>query len=51
MENPKPARSQAPPDAAERRLRLRQLLAGYQASRALLAADELGLVECAPTGG
>jgi len=45
-----PARSEGPPDAAERRRRLRQLLAGYQVSRALLAAEELGLVESLEQG-
>ena len=40
-----PERFEALPDAAGRRRRLRQLLAGYQVSRALLVADELGLVE------
>src|SRR5512134_2442810 len=44
MNDPEPARSEVLPDAAERRRRLRQLLAGYQVSRALLAAEELGLV-------
>jgi O-methyltransferase domain/Dimerisation domain len=46
-----PARSERPLDAAERRRRLRQLLAGYQVSRALLAAEELGLVESLEQGG
>ena len=44
MNDREPARSEVPSDAAERRRRLRQLLAGYQVSRALLAAEELGLV-------
>ena len=50
MRNPETACSEAPPDAAEHRRRLRQLLAGYQVSRALLAADELGLVESLEQG-
>lgn len=37
-------------DAVQRRRRLRQLLAGYQISRALLALDELGLVELLEQG-
>ena len=45
MNDLEPARSEVPSDAAERRRRLRQLLAGYQVSRALLAAEELGLIE------
>lgn len=40
-----------PRDAAERQRRLRQLLAGYQVSRALLAADELGLIGFLQQGG
>jgi len=50
MNDPEPARSEVLPDAAERRRRLRQLLAGYQVSRALLAAEELGLVESLEQG-
>jgi hypothetical protein len=38
-------------DATERQRRLRQLLAGYQVSRALLAADELGLIDILQQGG
>jgi len=49
MNDPEPARSGVPSDVAERR-RLRQLLAGYQVSRALLAAEELGLVESLEQG-
>ena len=49
MNDPEPARSGVPSDVAERR-RLRQLLAGYQVSRALLAAEELGLVESLEPG-
>jgi hypothetical protein len=40
-----PARPDLPPEAIERQRRLRQLLAGYQVSRGLLAAEELGLLE------
>jgi len=49
MNDPEPARSGVPSDVAGRR-RLRQLLAGYQVSRALLAAEELGLVESLEQG-
>lgn len=50
MRDPEMARSDVPSDAAEGRRRLRQLLAGYQVSRAMLAADELGLVELLEQG-
>jgi SAM-dependent methyltransferase len=38
-------------EALRRLRRLRQLLAGYQMSRALLAADELGLIDVLARGG
>ena len=49
MRNLEASRSKGP-DTAEHRWRLRQLLAGYQVSRALLAADELGLIELLEQG-
>ncbi len=38
-------------EGAESQRRLRQLLAGYQVSRALLAADELGIIDLLQQGG
>jgi hypothetical protein len=50
MRNLEASRPEAPPDTAEHRRHLRQLLAGYQVSRALLAVDELGLVKSLEQG-